>query len=108
MIIPNGHIRIITKSGGGMQGGKPVAVKTVKSEPIAANITESSRQHVIVAEQTAATKSSYVVFIDPSDAPLVSEKDSVEIYDSRGVFLGSFEIQSAMLLEYVDTIKITV
>lgn len=107
MIIPNGTIRITTTSGGGMLNGKPQRATTATSDPIPANISESRRQHGLVSEQTATTQAAYVVLVDPTDAPAVSDRDKVEIFDSRGVSLGSFEVQSARLLDYVDAIKIT-
>lgn len=107
MIIPNGTIKITTTSGGGMLNGKPQRSTTVTSDPIPANISESRRQHGLIAEQTAKTQAAYVVLVAPEDAPGISDHDKVEIFDSRGVSLGNFDVQSARLLDFVDAIKIT-
>lgn len=106
MIIPNGTIRITSTTGGGMLNGKPRRATATTGAPIAANISESSRSHGLVDEQTAATKAAYTVLVDPDDAPAVSDRDTVEIFDSRGVSLGSYEVQSARLLDFVDAIQI--
>lgn len=108
MIIPNGYIRIITTTGGGLQNGKPVKATKTTSDYIPANVNESRRSHGVVGEQTTATTSSYVVLVDPADAPNVSDHDKVEVFDSRKILLGEFEVQSAQLLTYVDAIKIVV
>lgn len=90
-----------------MLNGKPQRATTTTSDPIPANISESRRQHGLVSEQTAATQAAYVVLVDPETAPAISDRDKVEIFDSRGISLGSFEVQSARLLDFVDAIKIT-
>ncbi len=108
MIIPNGYIRITTTTGGGLQNGKPVRATKTTTDYISANVNESRRSHGVVGEQTAATTSAYIVLVDPADAPNVSDRDKVEVFDSRMISLGEFEIQSAQLLTYVDAIKIVV
>lgn len=108
MIIPNGYIRITTTTGGGMLNGKPVRATKTTSGYISANVAESRRSHGVVGEQTTATTSDYVVYVDPADAPNVSDRDKVEVFDSRKISLGEFEVQSAQLLDYVDAIKIVV
>lgn len=108
MIIPNGYIRITTTTGGGLQNGKPVRATTTTTDYLPANVNESRRSHGLVGEQTVATSAKYVVLIDPADAPDVSDRDKVEVFDSRKVSLGEFEVQSARLLDYVDVIKIEV
>jgi hypothetical protein len=108
MIIPNGHIKITSTTGGGILNGKPRRAVTTTSGAIDANIAESNRSHGEVAEQTVATKASYVVLIDPADAPTISDRDKVEIFDRRGVSLGTYDVQSARLLDFVDVIKISV
>lgn len=108
MIIPNGYIRITTTSGGGLQNGKPIRATKTTSDYIAANVNESRRSHGTVGEQTTATISAYVILVDPADAPTVSDRDKVEVFDCRKISLGEFEVQSAQLLAYVDAIKIVV
>lgn len=108
MIIPNGYIRITTTTGGGLQNGKPVRATKTTSDYIVANVNESRRSHGAVGEQTTATTSAYVVLVDPADAPNVSDRDKVEVFDCRKISLGEFEVQSAQLLAYVDAIKIVV
>lgn len=107
MVIPNGHIKIISTVGGGMLDGKPQRATTLVSGPIPANINESRRQHGLVAEQTAKTQAAYVVLTDPADAPDVCDRDKVEIFDSRGVSLGVYDVQSARFLDFVNAIRIT-
>ena len=38
----------------------------------------------------------------------VNDKDEVEVYDSRKMHLGTFDVQSARFLEYADVIRIQV
>ena len=90
-----------------MLDGKPQRAQTLTGEPRPANINESRRQHGLVTEQTAKTQASYVVLVDPADAPGVCDRDKVEIFDSRGVSLGVYDIQSARYLDYVNAIRIT-
>ena len=108
MIIPNGYIRITTTTGGGMLNGKPVRATKTTSDYITANVNESRRSHGAVGEQTQATTSAYVVLVDPADAPNITDRDKVEVFDCRKISLGEFEVQSAQLLTYVDAIKIVV
>lgn len=90
-----------------MLNGKPQRATSTTNDPISANISERRRQHGLVAEQTAKTQAAYVVLVDPMDAPDICDRDKVEIFDSRGVSLGVFAVQSARLLDFVDAIKIT-
>lgn len=108
MIIPNGYIRITTTSGGGLLNGKPVRAFKTTGDFINANVNESRRSHGQVGEQTPATTSAYVVLVAAEDAPGLSDRDKVEVFDCRRVSLGEFEVQSAQMLDYVDAIKITV
>ena len=108
MIIPNGYIRITTTTGGGLQNGKPVRATKTTSDFITANVNESRRSHGAVGEQTIATTASYVVLVDPADAPNVSDRDKVEVFDSRKISLGEYEVQTARLLDFVDAIRIEV
>ena len=105
MIIPNGYIRITTTTGGGLQNGKPVRATKTTSDFITANVNESRRSHGAVGEQTTA---SYVVLVDPADAPNVNDRDKVEVFDSRKISLGEYEVQTARLLDFVDAIRIEV
>ena len=108
MIISNGYIRIITTTGGGFKDGKPVKATKTTSDYIPSNVNESRRSHGVVGEQTTATTSSYVVLVDPADAPTVSDLDKVEVFDSRKIKLGEFEVQTARKLDFVDAIRIEV
>lgn len=107
MIIPNGTIQITRALPGGFVNGKPQQSKTEVSGHVAANINENRRSWGIVAEQTANTTATYTILVEPSDAPGISDRDKVELFDSRGISLGQFEIASARLLDYVDAIQIT-
>ncbi len=108
MIAPNGTITVITSSGGGYINGKPQRATAATSEPIPANIAESSRRHGGMGEQTTGTKASYTILVDAADAPTLTDRDKVELFDFRGLSLGKFEVQSAQLLNYVDAVKIIV
>lgn len=90
-----------------MIDGKPQRATSAASDPIPANISESNRKHGMVSEQTALTQAAYRVLVDPEDAPGVTDRDKVEIFDSRGLSLGTYEIQSARLLDFVNAIQIT-
>lgn len=107
MIIPNGTIQITKTLPGGFVNGKPQQSKTEVGDHIAANINENRRNWGIVAEQTASTTATYTILVEPSDAPDISDRDKVELFDSRGESLGRFGIASARLLDYVDAIQIT-
>lgn len=108
MITPNGTIRITTSTGGGYVNGKPQRATTTTSEPIPANISESNRSHGSMGEQTTGTKASYTILVEPADAPTLNDHDKVELFDSRGISLGTFEVQSARLLDFVDTLRVIV
>ena len=50
----------------------------------------------------------FVVLVDPADAPNVNDRDKVEVFDSRKISLGEYEVQTARLLDFVDAIRIEV
>lgn len=108
MIVNNGYIKITTTTGGGFLNGKPQRATTIVSDFIPANVNESKRTHGIVNEQTAQTQAAYTVLIEPQAAPNLSDRDRVEIFDSRKVSLGTFEVQTARLLDFVDALMIQV
>lgn len=108
MIIQTGYIKITTASEGGLENGIPQRATTTTSDFISANINENRRSHGQIGDETEGTKASYTILIDPADAPEVSDRDKVEVFDMRQASLGTFDIQSARLLEYVEAIKILV
>ena len=57
---------------------------------------------------SSPTPASYVVLVDPADAPNVNDRDKVEVFDSRKISLGEYEVQTARLLDFVDAIRIEV
>ena len=108
MTIPNGFIKIISTSAGGFLNGIPQKAETTTSDFIEANVNEDSRAHGQLGDETTGTRSAYTIVIDPADDPAISDRDRVEVFDSRKISLVVFEIQSARLLDYVDAIRIKV
>ena len=57
---------------------------------------------------TSSPLTSTRVAVRPSDAPNVNDRDKVEVFDSRKISLGEYEVQTARLLDFVDAIRIEV
>lgn len=108
MLIPNGYVRIISISGGGFADGRPVRGTRTVGPFIDANINEKRRLHGPVGEQTQGTTSSYIVLINPADAPSLSERERLLLFDSRQSPLGEYAVMSARRLDFVDLIRIEV
>lgn len=106
MTITNGYIRI-TRSAGGFDAGRPRRGQALTSGFIPANVSENTRRHGTAGEQTVATAGAYCVLVEPTLAPDISDRDTIEVFDSRRVSLGSYPVQAARLLDFVDVIQIT-
>lgn len=107
MTATNGHITIITTQGGGLKNGIPQAVAEVESAPIPANINSTTHRHYDTGSEAWVTQQGYSILIDMTDAE-VTDLNKVALYNSRGQHIGTFEIQEAKLLDFVEAIQITI
>lgn len=104
MIIENGTLQTIEKTGGGIVNGRPVRVEQVFGDPIPCNlktITHNNRGKAIDGEFTQA---SYEVLVD---VPTFTA-ERVVLTNNRGVRLGEFRVQDVQYLDCVNAVKITV
>lgn len=107
MIIENGTLQVVVKTGGGMVNGKPVPVTEAVGDPIPCNIktlTDNKKGKII---DNVFTQSSYEVLIDTLAVPHFTA-DMVILTDNRGVVKGKFQVQDIQHLDYVEAVKITV
>ena len=107
MIIENGTLQTIVKTGGGIVGGKPVPVTETINEPIPCTLTtlhENKRGKII---DNVFTQASYEVLVDAFLVPNFTA-DKVVITDNRGNVKGTFQVQDIQHLDCVQAVKITV
>lgn len=94
MIIPNGHIRIKTKVGGGIDAaGFPVEAASSLSEPIECQFRSTSLN---LGAQSASGESvvrqGYTVLIEERREDFYDE--TIVLYDRNGQEIGEFEVLS--------------
>lgn len=107
MIIENGTLQTIVKTGGGIVGGKPVPVIEAISDPLPCNLKtlhENKRGKII---DNVFTQASYEVLVDALLVPNFTA-DKVIITDNRGNVKGTFQVQDIQHLDCVQAVKITV
>lgn len=107
MIIANGTLQTIEKTGGGLLDGRPVEVVETIGNPIECNIKTITHDHKGVVVDGVFTQSSYEVLIDTVAIPDFTY-ESVILTDNRGKRLGKFRVQDIQHLDCVDAVKITV
>lgn len=104
MIIENGTLQTIVKTGGGFVGGKPVKVEEEISEPIPCNLKTITHNHKGKAIDGVYTQASYEVLIDVP----TFDAERVVLTDNRGKRIGEFRVQDIQHLDCVNAVKITV
>lgn len=104
MIIENGTLQTIEKTGGGMIDGRPAKVEEVISSPIPCNIRTITHNHKGKTIDGVFTQASFDVLID---VPTFSA-ERVILTNNRGVCLGEFRVQDIQHLDSVNAVKITV
>lgn len=107
MIITNGTLQIVRKTGGGMAHGRPVHVVETPGAPVSCNIKtlqDNKRGKII---DNVFTQASFEVLIDSLDCPIFTD-ETVVLTDNRGSVIGKFQVQDVQHLDCVDAVKITV
>ncbi len=107
MIIENGTLQVVEKTGGGMVNGKPVPVVETVGSPIPCNmktLQDNKRGKTI---DSVFTQSSYEVLVDTLAIPHFTA-DKIILTDNRGVVKGTFRVQDIQHLDEVQAVKITV
>lgn len=104
MIIANGTLQIVGKTGGGLKNGNPVKVKEVLDEPIPCNYTTNKNDHLGRYEGGTFTRAKFVILIDMQNF----NAEYVVLNTIRGVNIGRFRVQDIQFLDVVDNVKITV
>ena len=107
MIIENGTLQVVEKTGGGIINGKPVPVIETVGIPIPCNIKTLQDNKRGKTIDSVFTQSSYEVLIDTLAIPHFTA-DKVILTDNRGVVKGSFQVQDIQHLDEVQAVKITV
>jgi len=102
---PNGYIKVVQKTGGGYQNGKPVPVGETLGDLIQCHYETVRRDKNGQADDSYFTNSSYRVRIELQE---FSAQD-IELFRSDGTTsLGRFTVQNAERLELVGQVLITV
>lgn len=104
MIIANGILQIIGKTGGGYKNGKPVPVETTTGEPIPCNITTNKYDRLGTYIDGKFTRASFIILIDMQSF----DADRVTLTTDRGKVLGEYSVQNIQFLDVVENVKITV
>lgn len=106
MIIENGTIQVIGKTGGGMVGGKPVPVQTVLGDPIPCNFKVNSYEKRGFYVDGVFTQAAYIILIE--EQPF--NPCTFLLKDVRGNTLGTYTVheKGIQYLDAVDNIQLTV
>lgn len=107
MIIENGTIQIVEKSGGGMNHGRPVPITETPGKPIPCNIKTLHDNKRGKTVDNVFTQSSFEILIDTSTVSHFNA-DKVILTDNRGQVKGTFPVQEVQHLDEVQAIKVTV
>lgn len=107
MIIENGTLQIVEKTGGGIKNGNPVKVTESLGNPIRCNIKTNNHDHKGKVIDGVFTRASFEVLVDSSDIHHFTA-EYVELTDNRGKRIGRFRVQDIQHLDCVCAIKITV
>ena len=107
MIIENGKLQVITKTGGGVRNGKPVKVSETPGSPIPCNIKTNTNDHKGKVVDGEFTRSSFEILVDSVYFPHFTA-EYVILTDNRGNGIGKFRVQDIQHLDCVGAVKITV
>lgn len=104
MIIYNGTLQAVEKTGGGFVNGRPVPVTETLGEAFACNLRTIKSDHQGVIVDGVFTQASFEVLVEVEH--FTAER--VVLTDNRGKRLGDFRVQDVQHLDYVGAVKITV
>ena len=83
MIIENGKLQVITKTGGGVRNGMPVKVSETPGSPIPCNIKTNTNDHKGKVVDGEFTRSSFEILVDSVYFPHFTA-EYVILTDNRG------------------------
>lgn len=106
MIIENGTLQVIARTGGGSVNGNPVKVSESEGTPIPCNLKTITHDHKGQAVDGEFTQASYEVLIDSASCPQFTA-ERVVLTDNRSRRIGEFRVQDIQHLDCVNAIKIT-
>ena len=102
---PNGFIKVVQKTGGGFQNGKPVAVTETRGEAIPCHYETVQKDIRGQADDSYFTRESYRVRTDLQSF----DAQTIELFRKDGTTsVGTFEVQSIEQLEKVGQVLIKV
>lgn len=104
MVIENGILRIVAKTGGGIRNGVPIPVTEGLGEPLPCNIRTVKHDNKGRTIDNVFAQCSYVVFIEIE----TFRAETVELTDNRNNNLGKFKVQDIQHLDAVGVVKIVV
>lgn len=108
MIIENGILQVIQKTGGGFdENGLPQKVQDDPGEPIPCNLKTITHDKKGKYTDGTFTRFSYEILLDIETARNFTA-DRVKLTDNRGNELGVFQVQDVQHLDAVGAIKISV
>ena len=111
MIIPNGHIEIKVKSGGGMdEDGYPIPVSAVWGEPIRCQIVPNRSTLLGVTGKGTGepfTVAEYSILMNEDEYP-ADLFEQIRITDDGGNSLGEYSVKKVRHLRAVSQYEITV
>lgn len=107
MIIQNGLLQTVTKSGGGSLNGIPQAVIENIGEPVPCNIKTVRNNLHGKSVDGIFRQTEFEVLILSSTFPVFGA-DVILLTDNRGQCLGRFLVQDIQFLDFVQAIKIDV
>lgn len=106
MIIQNGILQIVSKTGGGYKDGKPVAAESSLGEPIPCNFKVNNYEKRGIYVDGKFTQAAYIILIEMQEF----EPCTFLLKDMRGNTLGTYTAyqKGILFLDAVDNIQITV
>lgn len=106
MIIVNGKLNILYKTGGGFQNGMPIPASEELGSDIPCNIGTPHAQHHdnVSADGNAYKTAEYTLLVDVP----VFEAEDIMLFNSRLKCLGRCRVQSVQYLDCVEAVQIKV
>lgn len=105
LIIGNGMLQIISATGGGFVGGRPIPTTETLGEFIPCNIKTNTNDRHGRTVDGVFQRTDYTVRIDTEAVPAF-KAERVVLTDNRGQRMGTFRVQDIQHLDYVGTIQI--
>ena len=106
MIICNGHIRLITKSGGGIDPETGFVIKTTRSwgSPIECQYRANEYNNKGKTDGNTFVVAKYEILVERQEI----SSEQIQLSDKSGNILGEYSVVSIDQLDAVDKTKITV